>query len=1214
MVFEISPQEIENLEPDKFVDFVNHLIEAECHRLGIPPTSVKVTSKITGKDRGVDARIEDSENRADGRWIPPGLNIWQFKTDKSRRNTYPRELRKEARKEGVQEALSEGAQYCVAIARICSDKIRKDREKALQEALREQDFDPNKVTLLTADELARWASEHPSLLLLPHFRRPIGGCMRVEQWERDELHQGDFIPDENRAAIMEKLRRFASSEESGVHMRIEGRRGVGKTRLVLEALKYQQLRERALYAQEPGQLPPELWAWLRDKTTTSAVLVVDECDEEEAIKLKAQADACEGRVKLITIGVGEPFLAEVAPNRFFLERLDDETTRQLLRARFPSLTNDQIAWIARLTAGYVRLAVACSEAFMRKPDIDVIQLAQAPEVRQVLRVLLPENTERKVMQALSLLRRVGVEEDVAQEGKTLAGFVGVDWHDFRSIAEEMYRRGLVGKKGRYRYVTPDLLASWLAADVWSARGDELIELIGNLPTPESRESFLERLKDLGTHEKAREVVQQLLSKEGLFRSIDHLDDEERAKLFHTLALADPASASRSLERLLGDCSVERLRSFIRGRRWIVWTLEYLKWFKETFFGAARLLLALAEAENETCANNATGVWVKMFQMGLGGTEVPAMDRLSLIEEALASDSSARRLLAVRAIAGVMSPRELRWTSSEAAGARPVPQEWRPKTWGEIWDVYRSALRLLDKAMRDADQEVARAARKAFLQSARTVVSIGLADEVLDRLERFTPRNDEEKRKARETIEGLLKYESDKLSEDQRGRLTAIERAITGASFHDRLHRWVGEWSFADWDAHERGEGPPPQDQAATLAEEAFKHPDLLLAELDWLTSPEARNVFYFGRRLGELDEEHKWLPNLVAKAREGKGVLLLASYLLGRGQAGEREWMDKLLDQWVESEPDLAATVLEVTRLQEPSSQGAKRLAQLVRKGWLEPKQLAVLMWGRWTEKLPIDAFEEILECLIQDQGQQATEAALSMVKERLKSFPDEKEKLAPLAWQLIERLSSLKGAITSQYLWGELAKLYASDDPLRVAEVILSEAGDTVFHQEDPPMQVLAHVTKLEPQRVWDKVAQVLLRKDEQSFSLYLSLRDWYITLFDVDQVLDWAEQHKPEGPRTIANLTCPTGIPLARLPRKLLICYGDDKSIGDSLYSNFTSGTFWGSMVTWLQKKLETAQKWASDPNQRVRQWAQAVVENLESEIRRAQKYEEEEKLRQL
>jgi len=122
---------------------------------------------------------------------------------------------------------------------------------------------------------------------------------------------------------------------------------------------------------------------------------------------------------------------------------------------------------------------------------------------------------------------------------------------------------------------------------------------------------------------------------------------------------------------------------------------------------------------------------------------------------------------------------------------------------------------------------------------------------------------------------------------------------------------------------------------------------------------------------------------------------------------------------------------------------------------------------------------------------------------------------------------------------------------------------------------------------------------------------------------VLDWAEQHKPEGPRTIANLTCPTGIPLARLPRKLLICYGDDKSIGDSLYSNFTSGTFWGSMVTWLQKKLETAQKWASDPtaqkwasdpDQRVRQWAQAVVENLESEIRRAQKYEEEEKLRQL
>ena len=145
MVFEISPQEIENLEPDKFVDFVNHLIEAECHRLGIPPTSVKVTSKITGKDRGVDARIEDSENRADGRWIQPGLNVWQFKTDRSGSNATPGKLHKEAQKPGVRTALSEGAQYHVAVARCYGGEEREQREKALHEAFMSKVLIPIKL-------------------------------------------------------------------------------------------------------------------------------------------------------------------------------------------------------------------------------------------------------------------------------------------------------------------------------------------------------------------------------------------------------------------------------------------------------------------------------------------------------------------------------------------------------------------------------------------------------------------------------------------------------------------------------------------------------------------------------------------------------------------------------------------------------------------------------------------------------------------------------------------------------------------------------------------------------------------------------------------------------------------------------------------------------------------------------------------------------------
>jgi hypothetical protein len=57
---EISAREIEDLEPPQFIDFVNSLISAEAHVLGIPPTDLKLNSYTTGSDGGVDGSIDDS--------------------------------------------------------------------------------------------------------------------------------------------------------------------------------------------------------------------------------------------------------------------------------------------------------------------------------------------------------------------------------------------------------------------------------------------------------------------------------------------------------------------------------------------------------------------------------------------------------------------------------------------------------------------------------------------------------------------------------------------------------------------------------------------------------------------------------------------------------------------------------------------------------------------------------------------------------------------------------------------------------------------------------------------------------------------------------------------------------------------------------------------------------------------------------------------------
>jgi hypothetical protein len=192
LVMEISAREIEDLEPPQFIDFVNSLISAEAHVLGIPTTDLKLNSYTTGSDGGVDGSIDDSGMHGNNEWVPSGLSIWQFKTDRSHTNATPSKLKEEASKTGVLEALKAGGRYVVAIARICDKDMRSERENALRDTIKANGFNPNLVTLLTADDLKTWAVKHYSLLLLPFFMRPFGECLRMEKWELDKVVE-DYV-------------------------------------------------------------------------------------------------------------------------------------------------------------------------------------------------------------------------------------------------------------------------------------------------------------------------------------------------------------------------------------------------------------------------------------------------------------------------------------------------------------------------------------------------------------------------------------------------------------------------------------------------------------------------------------------------------------------------------------------------------------------------------------------------------------------------------------------------------------------------------------------------------------------------------------------------------------------------------------------------------------------------------------------------------------
>lgn len=1212
MPFRITVQEIEGLDAHDFSDFMSRLLRSEAWRLGIPDDHVDTSCKINDPDEGIDARIRADDNIAGGPWIPPGLSVWQFKSGRSLDAT---EIAQEVGKPGPKAALEQGGSYRLVWS---ADKgaAELDKRQGALVAKASEIGAKNKeaARLLLADKLSMWASSYPALWWLEYFGRPLGGFKRVEHWKRERWHQREFVTDDQRSETIDKLQAFAAASAPPANFRVEGLRGIGKSRLVLESVRSPGLRERVLYAPNPEAVPLGFWSWLADAQRASALLVVDECDEAEANGLTQWIDAYDGRVRMITIGVGRRHSGHNPRNHVFLEQLDRAAMQKIIRSHAPAMTHEQVDWIERQSGGFVRLAVACTEAVVANPQMDARKLADSYGVANILEeILLPQEQSRIVMQALSLLTRVGVADEVASEGQALADFADVGWPAFRETVRRMEERGLVSRSGRYCYVTPDLLATRLLAQMMQSRGNEVLRLLDNLPNKESKKALREQLARLGDDETVKPILQQLFSEEGLFPDLDSLNGDGGASFFRSLSYADPQMALSALERLFEGASVQRLERFREGRRSVVWTLEYLKWFPETFWGAAQLLLALAEAENEDFSNNARGIWISLFQLGLSGTSVPVLERHKVLEEALSSESKARRLLAVKAIGATFRTHLTRTSASEEMGPRPVPREWFPPTPQDAGNAVLSALSLLDIAMGDEDDHVKREATAVLLGSARFLARSRLADEFLSRAESLTPSDYSERREQRKTIEDVLEYEEEALSEDQKKRFEALSTGLVGDTFRDQLQRWVGELTFRDMREVEEDQIPEHVAKARQLAEEGFASPDGLRPELDWLGSEDARNIRPFARRLGELDGERTWLPELTSMARGEHGLRLLASYIYGRSHAGDREWRDELLDSWAENEPDLAEAVLQATYEDEASPADADRLISLVENGWLEPDSLGIVVWGDWPRPLPQETFKRLVQAVMTDHGPTATECALALVYRRLELCPEEAESLSSLAWELIERSSEAPGSDMHSHYWGEVLKVYLPEDPTRAARAVLRvfEIENIYSFHKETVLELLRSAAAAAPKDVWKAFITALLRDDQFDYEMMLYLQDFDISVFGVEELFQWAEHEGQEGPKTLSRLCVVTGPELSPLARELLVRYGDDDPVRFSLAGNFRSGTHWGSVTTWLGEMVATAKSWRKDPEPRVRRWANELVANLEAEMTEMRRWEEEENL---
>ncbi len=1180
--FDVLPEQIQVLGA-RFTPFVNKLLEIEARAHGIAGHLVAVNANETTPDGGVDAAIRGSPGTD---FVPPGASAWQFK----RTNYGPKQCADEL--DGAKwahEFLLDGGSYILIIGAVLpDDKVEERRtevaKKALELGLIATD-DRNRVRVYDANRVARWASRYPSLAVSRLAGGPGSSAMDFAQWAETRTHVTTWVADDARRQAIDSIRKQLISAGI-VDVRVQGEAGVGKTRLVLEAVRTPDLSPLVAYVPDANAIAGEFLAHLVAENRT-AVLVVDECPAERHIKLVERLPA-HPAIKLVTIGdvgaaVARAPLVGVTP-------VSDDVTEEFLKRNYEQLPSESRRFVIDHSRGNTRWTMVLADRVTRTTSAQAAELIARNDIEMFVSTLLPEGRDFFCAALMALLEHVGWEGAVAYQVDLLCSFAGVSKEQMQSAADHLEQQGLLVHHGRFYAVSPHPLSVYLAAEAWRAHGDRLVSEL--LPQFDERMalSFFRRVADLGRFEPARSVLPQLLSRGGPFSSLEQLEANNLGKVLTQLAIVLPDEVALHLSELIHGASLDELRSRQASRRDLVWTLEKLAWHTRTFELAAGSLLRLALAENESYANNATATWTSLLSTFLPATAALPSTRVEYLRRVATSPDPATRLLVVEAAAGALEYHESVMVSGELQGGVLVEPRGTPRTYGDAGEYRREVIAILSELAGDSDSDVALRAEASligavhpliddqFAGEALTDALLGLRGEGINRLRvevehlvALYDKHDPDDRPVRERLHHLL---------DRLPAPTAEEALAVVARLRP--------WDFPDGELRQR-----VLDSVRDLPDGEGRR-DLVLGVLRGEEMPAAWEI---GRAVSTVDgRDEAWIVGLVdAFATNPSGLL---GYLSGLADAGEESAFDDFLDsataQQLSSRDRLAIAVRGPV-----TDQSRSRILSSARE--LLPREGTSVLFG-WHRNLDEDAVASLLPNWLQHLDSQEDYNALvewvGVILHDEGYWPAVRD----LVWELLSLRGHFPELRQKRWGWARLALRFVEDRALALAAMLfdLMESGVLMVIERGEEAALLARCARSSPTDVWADVAQRLV---SGSWRLQMQLQGWFLESVPPAIVVAWIGD-EVERARAAASITrVGEGEPTA-VTRHLLEKFHEDADVRSALYGALVAGMWTGPESDRIKRQLDQLESWrrsASEPHG-VRAWAREVSDALQENLRSA------------
>jgi hypothetical protein len=1170
----------------RVVLFIRSLLLAEANRLRLPTGVVTITGEILAPDGGIDARSdlpEDAESV-----FPLGPRTWQIKKVKNKPD-----LAEEVTKPKLNTDLHGGRGYVFAWIREATD--RQELEGWLADGIKNAGLDAAS-TLIIVDDLERLARVHPALIQA-HGGPPVV-ALPFDRWSSilrpDEF---PFQADDLRVQQVASIQAFAeSASEQDTHLRVVGDTGVGKSRLVYEALRKDGLAERSAVAFSPRDVDEASLRALVMSTDSYLVLIVDDCSDGDAERLAHFADASRGRLRLITIGDRPERRPEPDPRTLEVTPLAEGLVTELVR-QVANLRQEDAELVASLAQGYPKLAVELAHLVTHAAAPEsVLDLLRSERIDRILNAMLPQADLRTHLGHLAIMERLGFDDELEIETDRFCETFGLNPMQFRAAIEQETGR-FVTSVGRYRRVTPKALAVWLLYETVRLDPAYYGDRLASLP-PALFSSFREQVELLGGNPLIDGVVREVLAQRAdSFRDLDHLT-VEGARLLYAATFAVPETAVDLIHNLIVSSSREQLESLADDRRrQLVWALQHLLWFRASFERAADSLLTLAVTENEPYANNATGVLIGAFQLLLGGTEVPFGERLAWLESRRARFGEQSALIAFHAAETALSVFQAR--SGGWGGSRRQPVEWRPSEI-ETAEAHRGAWRVLNEL---ADQypafqlELAKAV-DGLLIVPRPAVTVN------DILEQTSKRAWTTRARAELTagIRRVLEYGP--LAPEHAAALRELMLSLEGHDLEQRARVAIATpfWQLGE-NAEDMKSGPQVVER---LADELLANESVAMVVARVRDDVDDLSLFNIYRAIGTSDHSHT-LEVIVSDPDTNRAARL--GYLSGRGQA-DTGWADQVLHQWLD-DPSLASDVpIAVSRLLATTRRLDLALTA-VESERASARELAHLAVGSWVRPLEAPDVVRLLNLCIGSLGLLEPRFAFWILDSWLDEGREATDDLRHVAGELI-LASSASEDLATVHLSGQLGvRLSLGFDTRWSALLRRLQRRHIPTPMELDDLRTLAGEV---PTKVASDLVD-LITQDQTGWSLFLQSSSLLSVLGGEDRdplrskIGPLAESDQI---RLLDHFDF-KGEDLDPLVVELLEQHADSEDFRDAVSRRFAfpHQVVRGSYAAHLERRKSLLDKWSEEhPSAAVREWAGRLSPEFDGWIGRERRTEVEER----